>query len=173
MPGMKNNLAVMLDDRYAKAWSPLHRPAGRAAGRSRRPDRARKADRRAAAAERAQMWSISGGRGSRKKAHDQFAPEGKRSTDQQAFARVSRDMIAALDMADELATIPTRSDENEDRKPKKIPASARKPRKARSRKARSRPSRDGRRRRNPNPPRWKPTSSTKKSPPRTCAMPRN
>jgi cobaltochelatase CobT len=114
MPGMKTNLGAMLDDRY------------------RRKDVARYTDRKDAPLDEAVALLV------REKLTGEVPPEGARSMvdlwrpwieekasaqiehlmesihDQAAFARMSRDIIAALDMGDELGEDPDQSDENEE-----------------------------------------------------------
>jgi cobaltochelatase CobT len=114
MPGMKTNLAAMLDDRYRKK------------------DVARYTDRKDAPLDEAialmvrekltgeqppeaartmvDLWRpwIEG------KAHDQLTHLLDNIHDQAAFARMSRDIIAALDMAEELGEDPDQSDENDE-----------------------------------------------------------
>jgi cobaltochelatase CobT len=114
MPGMKTNLAAMLDDRY------------------RSKDVARYTDRKDAPLDEAVALLV------REKLTGAIPPEGARSMvelwrpwieekasaqlthlienihDQAAFARMSRDIIAALDMGDELGEDPDQSDENEE-----------------------------------------------------------
>ena len=113
MPGMKTNLAAMLDDRY------------------RRKDVARYTDRKDAPLDEAVALLV------REKLTGEMPPEGARTMvdlwrpwiedkaqaqlshlmenihDQAAFARMSRDIIAALDMAEELGEDPDQSDEND------------------------------------------------------------
>ena len=218
MPGMENNLAAMLDDRY------------------RRKDVARYTDRKDAPLEEAVALMV------REKLTGEPPPEGARTMvdlwrpwieekaeaqlahlmdsihDQAAFARMSRDIIAALDMADELGEDPDQSDENDEnsepeedsgerqetpegeeqespsspwrrcrtprakpKPPKWTPSRwtstssrttwrARKRPMARSRGGRSFPSRRSPTRIST---RSSPTSSTRRSPPRTCATPRS
>jgi cobaltochelatase CobT len=112
MPGMKTNLAAMLDDRY------------------RRKDVARYTDRKDAPLDEAVALLV------RETLTGEAPPEGAQSMvelwrpwieekaasqlghltesihDQAAFARMSRDIIAALDMGDELGEDPDQSDEN-------------------------------------------------------------
>jgi cobaltochelatase CobT len=114
MPGMKNNLAAMLDDRY------------------RSKDVARYTDRKDAPLDEAVALLV------REKLTGEIPPEGARTMvdlwrpwieekataqlshllenihDQAAFARMSRDIIAALDMGDELGEDPDQSDENDE-----------------------------------------------------------
>jgi cobaltochelatase CobT len=118
MPGMKTNLAAMMDDRYRKK------------------DVARYTDRKDAPLDEAVALLV------REKLTGERPPEGARNMvdlwrpwieekaeaqlahlmdsihDQAAFARMSRDIIAALDMGDELGEDPDQSDENnEDSEP--------------------------------------------------------
>ena len=51
------------------------------------------------------------------KAHDQLTHLMDNIHDQAAFARMSRDIIAALDMAEELGEDPDQSDENDESEP--------------------------------------------------------
>jgi cobaltochelatase CobT len=112
MPGMKTNLSAMMDDRY------------------RRKDVARYTDRKDAPLDEAVALLV------REKLTGELPPEGARTMvdlwrpwieekaaaqlshlmesihDQAAFARMSRDIIAALDMGDELGEDPDQSDEN-------------------------------------------------------------
>jgi cobaltochelatase CobT len=114
MPGMANNLTAMLDDRY------------------RRKDVARYTDRRDAPLEEAvalivrekltgaappeaagpmvELWR----QWVEDKASHQLAHLGDSIHDQTAFSRMSRDIIAALDMADELGDDPDQSDESDE-----------------------------------------------------------
>lgn len=114
MQGMKTNLAAMLDDRYRKK------------------DVARYTDRRDAPLDEAvallvreKLTGEVPPEGARTmvdlwrpwiedKAHDQLAHLMDNIHDQAAFARMSRDIIAALDMADELGEDPDQSDENDE-----------------------------------------------------------
>jgi cobaltochelatase CobT len=114
MPGMKTNLAAMMDDRYRKK------------------DVARYTDRKDAPLDEAVALLV------REKLTGELPPEGARTMvdlwrpwieekaqsqlahlmesihDQAAFARMSRDIIAALDMADELGEDPDQSDESDE-----------------------------------------------------------
>ena len=114
MPGMKTNLSAMLDDRYRKK------------------DVARYTDRKDAPLDEAVALLV------REKLTGELPPEGARNMvdlwrpwieekaeqqlshlmenihDQAAFARMSRDIIAALDMAEELGEDPDQSDENDE-----------------------------------------------------------
>ena len=114
MPGMKTNLAAMLDDRYRKK------------------DASRYTDRKDAPLDEAVALLV------REKLTGEVPPEGARNMvdlwrpwieekaqsqlshltdsihDQAAFARMSRDIIAALDMAEELGEDPDQSDENDE-----------------------------------------------------------
>ena len=114
MPGMKTNLAAMMDDRYRKK------------------DVARYTDRKDAPLDEAVALLV------REKLTGEIPPEGARTMvdlwrpwieekassqiahlmesihDQAAFARMSRDIIAALDMGDELGEDPDQSDENDE-----------------------------------------------------------
>ncbi len=112
MPGMAANLSAMLDDRY------------------RRKDVARYTDRKDAPLEDAvalivrekltgaappepagpmvELWR----QWIEDKAASQLAHIGENLHDQAAFSRLTRDIIAALDMADELGDDPDQSDEN-------------------------------------------------------------
>jgi cobaltochelatase CobT len=114
MPGMKTNLAAMLDDRYRKK------------------DVARYTDRKDAPLDEAVAMLV------REKLTGEQPPEGARTMvdlwrpwiedkaqdqlahlidnihDQAAFARMSRDIIAALDMAEELGEDPDQTDENDE-----------------------------------------------------------
>ncbi|MFN4142094.1 cobaltochelatase subunit CobT [Aestuariivirga sp.] len=114
MPGMKVNLAAMLDDRY------------------RRKDVARYTDRKDAPLDEAVALMV------REKLTGERPPEAARAMvdlwrpwiedkaqsqlihlldnihDQAAFSRMSRDIIAALDMAEELGEDPDQSDENDE-----------------------------------------------------------
>ena len=112
MTGMKNNLAAMLDDRY------------------RRKDVARYTDRKDAPLDEAvallvreKLTGAAPPEGARAmvdlwrpwiedKAHDKLAHLNEKLHDQAGFARMSRDIIAALDMADELGDDPDQSDES-------------------------------------------------------------
>ena len=114
MPGMKTNLAAMLADRYRKK------------------DVSRYTDRQEAPLDEALALLV------REKLTGELPPEGARSMvdlwrpwieekaeaqlshlmenihDQAAFARMSRDIIAALDMAEELGEDPDQADESEE-----------------------------------------------------------
>ena len=114
MPGMKTNLSAMMDDRY------------------RRKDVSRYTDRKDAPLDEAVALLV------REKLTGELPPDGARTMvdlwrpwieekaaaqlshlmesihDQAAFARMSRDIIAALDMGDELGEDPDQSDENEE-----------------------------------------------------------
>ena len=114
MPGMKTNLAAMMDDRYRKK------------------DVARYTDRKDAPLDEAVALLV------REKLTGEIPPEGARTMvdlwrpwieekassqiahlmesihDQAAFARMSRNIIAALDMGDELGEDPDQSDENDE-----------------------------------------------------------
>jgi cobaltochelatase CobT len=114
MPGMKANLAAMLDDRYRKK------------------DVARYTDRQDAPLDEAVALLV------REKLTGALPPEGARAMvdlwrpwieekaqqqlahlmenihDQAAFARMSRDIIAALDMGDELGEDPDQADQNDE-----------------------------------------------------------
>jgi cobaltochelatase CobT len=114
MPGMKTNLSAMMDDRY------------------RRKDVSRYTDRKDAPLDEAVALLV------REKLTGEVPPEGARTMvdlwrpwieekaaaqlshlmesihDQAAFARMSRDIIAALDMGDELGEDPDQSDENDE-----------------------------------------------------------
>ncbi len=114
MPGMKANLAAMLDDRYRKK------------------DVARYTDRKEAPLDEAVALLV------REKLTGELPPEGARTMvdlwrpwieekadtqlqhltdsihDQAAFARMSRDIIAALDMAEELGEDPDQAEESEE-----------------------------------------------------------
>jgi cobaltochelatase CobT len=114
MPGMKTNLAAMLDDRY------------------RRKDVARYTDRKDAPLDEAVALLV------REKLTGEQPPEGARTMvdlwrpwieekahaqlshlmdnihDQAAFSRMTRDIIAALDMGEELGEDPDQSDENDE-----------------------------------------------------------
>ncbi len=114
MPGMKSNLAAMMDDRYRKK------------------DVSRYTDRKDAPLDEAVALLV------REKLTGEIPPEGARNMvdlwrpwiqekadaqlshlmesihDQAAFARMSRDIIAALDMGDELGEDPDQSDENDE-----------------------------------------------------------
>ncbi len=114
MPGMKTNLAAMLDDRYRKK------------------DVARYTDRQDAPLDEAVALLV------REKLTGEAPPEGARTMvdlwrpwieekaqqqlahlmenihDQASFARMSRDIIAALDMSDELGEDPDQADQNDE-----------------------------------------------------------
>ena len=114
MQGMKTNLAAMLDDRYRKK------------------DVARYTDRKDAPLDEAVALlvreALTGERppeGARTmvdlwrpwiedKAHEQLSHLMDNIHDQAAFARMSRDIIAALDMGEELGEDPDQSDENDE-----------------------------------------------------------
>jgi len=111
MPGMANNLTAMLDDRYRK------KDVSRFADRKEAP-----LDEAVALMVRERLTGAPPPEGARTmvdmwrpwiedKAHDQLAHLIDRIHDQAAFARMSRDIIAALDMAEELGDDPDQSDE--------------------------------------------------------------
>ena len=105
--GHGRNLAAMLEDRYQQTdVTRHHRPQGCAARGGRGPDRARAADRRRAAAGGAQAWSSCGGRGSRRRPQASSTSARTRSTTRRPSRALSRDIIAALDMAEELGEDP-------------------------------------------------------------------
>ncbi len=114
MSGMKSNLAAMLDDRYA------------------RKDVARYTDRKDAPLDEAvallvreKLTGALPPEGARTmvdlwrpwiedKAHDKLTHLGETIHDQTAFSRLTRDIIAALDMADELGDDPDQADNSDD-----------------------------------------------------------
>ncbi len=117
MQGMKTNLAAMLDDRYRK------KDVARYTDRKDAP-----LDEAVALLVREKLTGEMPPEGARAmvdlwrpwiedKAHDQLAHLTDNIHDQAAFARMSRDIIAALDMAEELGEDPDQSDENDDSEP--------------------------------------------------------
>ncbi len=114
MQGMKTNLAAMLDDRYRK------KDVARYTDRKDAP-----LDEAVALLVREKLTGAVPPEGARSmvdlwrpwiedKAHDQLAHLMDNIHDQAAFARMSRDIIAALDMAEELGEDPDQSDENDE-----------------------------------------------------------
>ena len=114
MQGMKSNLAAMLDDRYRK------KDVARYTDRKDAP-----LDEAVALLVRERLTGAAPPDGARTmvdlwrpwiedKAHDQLAHLTDNIHDQVAFARMSRDIIAALDMAEELGEDPDQSDENDE-----------------------------------------------------------
>jgi cobaltochelatase CobT len=117
MQGMKTNLAAMLDDRYRK------KDVARYTDRKDAP-----LDEAVALLVREKLTGEVPPEGARAmvdlwrpwiedKAHDQLAHLTDSIHDQAAFARMSRDIIAALDMAEELGEDPDQSDENDESEP--------------------------------------------------------
>ncbi|MEY3082663.1 MAG: cobaltochelatase subunit CobT [Pseudomonadota bacterium] len=117
MQGMKTNLAAMLDDRYRK------KDVARYTDRKDAP-----LDEAVALLVREKLTGEVPPEGARAmvdlwrpwiedKAHDQLAHLTDNIHDQAAFARMSRDIIAALDMAEELGEDPDQSDENDESEP--------------------------------------------------------
>ena len=117
MQGMKTNLAAMLDDRYRK------KDVARYTDRKDAP-----LDEAVALLVREKLTGEVPPEGARAmvdlwrpwiedKAHEQLAHLTDNIHDQAAFARMSRDIIAALDMAEELGEDPDQSDENDDSEP--------------------------------------------------------
>ncbi len=117
MQGMKTNLAAMLEDRYRK------KDVARYTDRKDAP-----LDEAVALLVREALTGETPPEGARsmvdlwrpwidEKAHDQLAHLMDNIHDQAAFARMSRDIIAALDMADELGEDPDQSDENDESEP--------------------------------------------------------
>ena len=117
MQGMKTNLAAMLDDRYRK------KDVARYTDRKDAP-----LDEAVALLVREKLTGEMPPEGAHAmvdlwrpwiedKAHDQLAHLTDNIHDQAAFARMSRDIIAALDMAEELGEDPDQSDENDDSEP--------------------------------------------------------
>ncbi len=117
MQGMKTNLAAMLDDRYRK------KDVARYTDRKDAP-----LDEAVALLVREKLTGATPPEGARTmvdlwrpwiedKAHDQLAHLMDNIHDQAAFARMSRDIIAALDMAEELGEDPDQSDENDESEP--------------------------------------------------------
>jgi cobaltochelatase CobT len=114
MPGVANNLSAMMDDRYSKMVvnrssnrkdTPLEEAVGlivREKLTGLKPP--------ASVSAYVDLW-----RGwVDEKAGTKIGTLENALHDQQAFARLSRDLIAALDMADELGEDPDQSDENEE-----------------------------------------------------------
>lgn len=121
MPGVKQNLGVMLDDRYSrtvvnrstnKRDTPLEEAVGlilreRLTGEPPPPSVKSYVD----------LWRP----WVEDKAHDQLDHLKDALNDQQAFARLSRDLISALDMADELGEDPDKGEDNEDQEAEEDP----------------------------------------------------
>jgi cobaltochelatase CobT len=121
MPGVKQNLGVMLDDRYSRTVvnrssnrrdTPLEEAVGlilreRLTGEAPPP----------AIKSYVDLWRP----WVEEKAHDQLDHLKDALTDQQAFARLSRELISALDMADELGEDPDRGDDNEEQEAEEDP----------------------------------------------------
>jgi cobaltochelatase CobT len=114
MPGMKNNLAAMLDDRYRK------KDVARYTDRKDAP-----LDEAVALLVREKLTGAEPPEGARtmvdlwrpwieEKAQAQLANLSDSIHDQAAFARMSRDIIAALDMSDELGDDPDQSDQSDE-----------------------------------------------------------
>jgi len=114
MQGMKTNLAAMLDDRYRK------KDVARYTDRKDAP-----LDEAVALLVREKLTGELPPEGARNmvdlwrpwiedKAHDQLSHLMDNIHDQAAFARMSRDIIAALDMGEELGEDPDQSDENDE-----------------------------------------------------------
>jgi len=114
MPGVKKNLSAMLDDRYSRSVvnrstnrrdTPLEEAVGlilreRLTGEAPPP----------AARPYVDIWRP----WVEEKAAAELSHLGDALHDQQAFARLSRELIAALDMADELGDDPDKGEENEE-----------------------------------------------------------
>jgi cobaltochelatase CobT len=114
MPGVRQNLSVMLDDKYSRTVvnrstnrrdTPLEEAVGlilreRLTGEAPPP----------AVKGFVDLWRP----WVEEKAHDQLDHLKDALGDQQAFAKLSRELISALDMADELGEDPDKSDENEE-----------------------------------------------------------
>jgi cobaltochelatase CobT len=121
MPGVKQNLAVMMDDKYSRTVvnrssnrrdTPLEEAVGlilreRLTGEAPPP----------AVKGFVDLWRP----WVEEKAHDQLDHLKDALSDQQAFARLSRELISALDMADELGEDPDKSDENEEQEAEEDP----------------------------------------------------
>jgi cobaltochelatase CobT len=114
MPGVKLNLAAMLDDKYSKtvvnrSTNRRDTPLEEAVGLILR-ERLTGAAPPAAAKPFVDIW--------RPWVEEKAAPELDHLKDalhdQQAFARLSRELISALDMADELGDDPDKGDDNEE-----------------------------------------------------------
>lgn len=113
MPGMASNLTAMLDDRYRR------KDVSRYIDRQDAPmedavalivrEKLTGAPPPEAAAPMVEMWR----RWVEDRAATHLSHLGESIHDQAAFARMSRDIIAALDMADELGDDPDQSDESE------------------------------------------------------------
>jgi cobaltochelatase CobT len=114
MTGMKDNLAAMLDDRYAR------KDVSRYTDRKDAP-----LDEAVALLVRERLTGVAPPEGARNmvdlwrpwiedKASEQLSHLGENLHDQAAFARMSRDIIAALDMADELGDDPDQSDQSDE-----------------------------------------------------------
>ncbi|CAN5398403.1 cobaltochelatase subunit CobT [soil metagenome] len=114
MPGMAQNLAAMLDDRYQK------KPVARQASKSDAP-----LEEAVALLVRERLTGQAPPQNAKilvdlwrpwveEKAARQLAHLDETVADQAAFARLTRDMIASLDMADELGEDPDKSEENEE-----------------------------------------------------------
>ena len=114
MPGMALNLTAMLDERYSKTV------VNRSSNRKDTPleeavalivrEKLTGLKPPASVASYVDLWRP----WVEQKAADQLNTLGASIHDQAAFARLSRDVIAALDMADELGDDPDKSDENEE-----------------------------------------------------------
>ncbi len=114
MPGVKQNLAVMLDDKYARAvlnraHSRGDTPLEEAVGLILRERLTGEAP-PAAAKAYVDLWR----QWVEEKAAGELDHLKDALSDQQAFARLSRELISALDMADELGDDPDASDENDE-----------------------------------------------------------
>ena len=121
MPGVKQNLGVMLDDRYSRTVinrstnrrdTPLEEAVGlilreRLTGEPPPPSVKSYVD----------LWRP----WVEEKAHDQLDHLKEALNDQQAFAKLSRELISALDMADELGEDPDQGDDNEEQEAEEDP----------------------------------------------------
>ncbi len=122
MPGVANNLAAMLDDRYGKVT--LNRPSSNrkdtpmeeAVGLIVR-EKLTGAPPPVPAQPYVNLWR----EWVEEHASDRIAKLATALHDQQAFSRLSRDLIAALDMADELGDDPDHADDNEEQEPSEEP----------------------------------------------------
>jgi cobaltochelatase CobT len=114
MPGVANNLSAMLDDRYSRmvvnrSGNRKDTPLEEAVGLIVR-ERLTGLKPPASVSAYVDLWR----NWVDEKAGEKIGPLENALHDQQAFARLSRDLIAALDMADELGEDPDEGEENEE-----------------------------------------------------------
>ena len=122
MPGVATNLAAMLDDRYGRMV--VNRPSNNrrdtpleeAVGLILR-EKLTGAPPPAPAKPYVDLWRD----WVEERAGDKFRNLETALHDQQAFARLSRDLIAALDMADELGDDPDQADDSDEQEPSEEP----------------------------------------------------